>query len=68
MIQRRVYAAVRLSEGREWVDISTIRLEPVEAKASAREVDQRIPHWAQANPVVRVGPFDIQEIQLRLSA
>ena len=54
-VTRKIYAAIRLTEGKEWLDISSIALFREEAQSKANATDTTIgPHWARANPVVRI--------------
>jgi hypothetical protein len=59
-----VYAAVRkdLAEGREWIDMGSVRHVPEEAR-KVGERDQRQKAWRDNNPVVRIGRFEMREVR-----
>lgn len=55
------FAVVRMTDGREWVDIGTVECLREMAQESANKMDQCIPHWAQANRQVRTVKVTITE-------
>jgi hypothetical protein len=56
------WIAVRRSEdGYEWIDLSSASPTPELAKAETARVNELIPGWGRANPVVRVVEFNIVE-------
>lgn len=57
------FCAVRCTDGREWLDISTISLLAEEAERKAKETDTKLPQWARYNPVVRFAIVEIREIK-----
>ena len=60
----KLYMADRKAvyDGHEWADMTTASgYVPACAKAS-RELDAKIPEWAEANPVVRYGVFQCEEV------
>jgi len=48
------YVAVRKTEGREWIDASTLSAARDGAAMRCAEVDRVIHDWSKANPVVRI--------------
>jgi hypothetical protein len=56
-----VYTPVRRDEAREWFDVSCISRSPEIATSKAQDLDERIPEWAKANPVVRIATCTLTE-------
>lgn len=61
----RMYCAVRLDtdSGREWLDCATMSGGCEAATYSAEKTDAEIPDYARANPVQRIAPVEIHEIE-----
>lgn len=55
------FCAVRLTEGLEWLDIGTIYPLLDHSRKLADATDQKIPQWAEHNPVVRFATVTIAE-------
>jgi hypothetical protein len=47
-------AAIRKTEGHEWVDFNTVSGIRSVCEMLAREIDDKIPSWAKDNPVVDI--------------
>jgi hypothetical protein len=45
------WAAIRLTDGIEWIDLEIISYEAFEAEQKAEIIDKEIPLWAKENPV-----------------
>ncbi len=61
-MKARAFAAVRLTEGREWVDIGTVSRSVEQSRHMAAQEDNRMGHnLAYQNPVVRVVAVTIEE-------
>lgn len=58
----QVYAAIRTTDGREWIDTTTLSLLRDEATQAATDTDKLIPHYAADNPVVRISRVEIREM------
>jgi hypothetical protein len=56
------YAAIRRTEGREWIDISTLSWCRKTAANKAERQDSLLPRWAEANPVVWVSVVEVREL------
>lgn len=66
MLESRVlYAAVRKNteESRFFIEVSSIYPEPNGAQMQAEESNRKAPAWGQANPIIRIGQFILQEVQ-----
>lgn len=61
--QDEIFFAVRKSEEKEWVDLSSWGYVALTAQDSAANVDDAIPQWAKENPVVRIAKFRLVEIE-----
>jgi hypothetical protein len=60
----RRWAAVRLTEGRAWVDLGTLGSDPEDARQWADHWDERCGRsWAEANPVVSVRSVSVSVIE-----
>lgn len=59
----RVYFAIRMTDGSEWIDSETCAYLPEYATEKANATNEKIPHWAVANPVVRVALFEVREVK-----
>lgn len=59
-----VFAAVRLDKttGQEFIDLASVRSDADNARSAAREV-RRSATWLEANPIKRVGKFEIREVR-----
>lgn len=57
-----VFAPIRTTEGREWIDTGSSQLLRELAADAARKTDREIPQWADANPVVRIARCEIREV------
>lgn len=63
MVEKKgLWAAVRKTEGKEWIDRDTIDTSFKGAKAESSLTDEVIPGWAKDNPVVRVVPIVVKEV------
>lgn len=58
---QKAFAAVRRTEGRDWMDTETIRLLREMTAESAKATDERVPSWATHNPVVRIVSIYVSE-------
>lgn len=58
----QVFAAVRFTEGREWVDTGTLNVLREEAEFSANRVNETMPYWASHNKVMRIAEFKLTEV------
>lgn len=58
-----IYMAVRrvVDEGYEWPDVGTASYGKQIAAERAMELDAKVPQWAKANPVIRIGKFTVRE-------
>jgi hypothetical protein len=58
-----VYIPVRKDtyDGHEWPDVSSASRSQQMAKDNADDLNARIPQWATANPVIRIGKFIVTE-------
>lgn len=56
-----VTAVVRETEGRQWIDVSTIALLADMSRAKADAADAMIPAWAAVNRQVNCVEFDLVE-------
>ena len=45
------WAAIRITEGEDWIDIASISTNDVACEKRARELDVAIPGWAKDNPI-----------------
>jgi hypothetical protein len=61
--QDEIYIAVRESEGKEWIDLTSWGYVELTARDSADNVDGTIPQWAEKNPIVRIAKFKLAEIK-----
>jgi hypothetical protein len=53
-LTRAVYAVVRCTEGKAWLDLATIDPLRESAQDKADATDRLIPSWAKVNPQVRL--------------
>lgn len=56
------YLPVRISEGREWLNVSDISLDRDDCARKARARDHGFPDWARQNPMTRIAKVRIEEI------
>jgi hypothetical protein len=63
MISKYAFAAIRKTEGKEWIDTLTIQLTRNQSATSAEMTDTVIPGWARINPIVRVVSVLITEVR-----
>jgi len=61
MLTTRGYMAVRQGD-HEWLDTSSYSCLLEECRRKARALDKRIPHYSNANPVVRFVQVEIIEV------
>lgn len=61
VVQNGFFAAVRLTEGKEWIDIGTLGCDPHDVMMKCIYNEASISSWAIVNPVVRVSPIMILE-------
>lgn len=62
MKKKVVWAAVRLTDGEEWIDTSSISILREEAEEKAEKLNNQIPQWAAANIFKRISCFELTEI------
>ena len=55
------YMAIRRADGTEYLDVRSVSTGRETARAYAQKTDHQIPHWAKANPVVRIAQVTIYE-------
>jgi hypothetical protein len=55
-----MWIVIRETEGREWVDVGTLSHDYDGAARKGRELDDKIPQWASANPIARIAPASLQ--------
>lgn len=60
-LAKHAFAAVRMTDGREWIDASAVSLLPELVKSANAALHRRIPTWQRHNPVVRIVPVTITE-------
>jgi len=62
---RTLFGAIRRNtdEGRQFVEVSSIYPEPNGARMQAEESNRKAPTWGQANPIIRIGKFILQEVE-----
>lgn len=60
--QDKLWFAVRKTEGKEWIDVSSWGYLPETPRIKTKETDEQIPHWAKDNPVIRYSQFSLVEI------
>lgn len=56
------FAAVRLTEGREWLDMATFSLDAARTMQSVAETNKLIPWWARDNVTVRIARVNVREV------
>lgn len=56
------YAAVRVTNGREWIDMATFSGDPNMAIMNADKTDVLIPWWAQDNRRLRIAQVEVAEV------
>jgi len=60
MPRMKLFAMVRLTEGREWYDRDSLSFEEGECQTRSDECDQRLGRsWAKANPQERIEPVQL---------
>ena len=59
--KKPAWAAVRNTEGREWIDINTLEVTADLARSAASVTDALIPLYAADNPVVRIVRVEVGE-------
>jgi hypothetical protein len=57
----KVYAAIRETEGRLWIDVSSVRVLPELTREHCDDMEQRIPDWAAVNRLVRIAELTLSE-------
>ena len=57
-----VYCAVRLTEAREWLNVTTCRLLPESSRLAAEIDDRENPGYAGNNPVQRIAQCQLVEV------
>jgi len=57
------YAAIRCTEGHEWIDKESMACSQAQAQTLSIALDQRIREWASENPVIRISKVRIEEIE-----
>lgn len=61
---QKAYAAVRKTEGKEWIDMTTIDIDSSKIKQKAELADQQMgPILATKNPVQRIVPVEVCEMK-----
>ncbi len=63
MTSKYAFAAIRKTEGKEWIDTLTIQLTRNQSATSAEMTDRVIPGWGKINPVMRVTEVLITEVK-----
>lgn len=61
--QDEIYIAVRESDGKEWIDLTSWGYVAQTALNSAEKVNGIITVWARENPVKRIAKFRLVEIE-----
>ena len=54
MPEMKLYAMVRITEGREWYDRDSLSFDREECQARSDRVDKDMRTWARANPQLRI--------------
>jgi hypothetical protein len=62
VVEATWWAPIRLSEGREWIDIAAVGCVIQESRDKVAKFDQTLSSWADANPVVRFVQVKVKEI------
>lgn len=61
-ITLKAWAAIRQTDGREWIDSNSLSCDKQTAEANAEMLNNAIPTWAPANKVQRIVRVEIKEI------
>lgn len=62
--QKGYYAAVRKTEGKEWIDPHTINADAHSSEKDAAVLNRNIgPEWTKENPIQRIVPVVICEVE-----
>jgi hypothetical protein len=57
----KVYAAIRETEGKMWIDVSSVNVLPELTRSHAEAFDRKIPDWAAVNRFVRIAELHLSE-------
>lgn len=57
------YAPVYLTEGREWIDTTSIRSDARTAELAAKEFERQSQSWSFDNKLVRIAKVEIREVE-----
>lgn len=58
---KRVYAAIRETEGRNWIDVSCLDVLPELARGKAENYDRKDPGYAAVNRLVRIAELFLSD-------
>lgn len=61
MLTKSLFAVIRIADGREYIDISSLSGTAQDAAETAAHSDKMLPGWARENPVVRVSAVTLSE-------
>ncbi len=61
-VQTNIWAAVRHTEGKDWIDWRTLSGSESDARDLVRSFDMQMPSWARENPVARYAKVEIREV------
>lgn len=62
MVEETLFLVIRDDNGHEWPDLSTISWSKKGAREKAEQRNKQVPQWGNANPVVRIGQFEVKEV------
>ena len=54
------WAAIRHTNGEDWIDIASISTDNVDCEKRARQLDATIPVWAKDNPIKYFARIEIK--------
>lgn len=60
---KKVYAAVRETEGKVWIDVASVNVLPELTLAYCQAIEGKIPDWAAVNRRLRIAEMYISEAQ-----
>jgi len=61
------YFAVRKTDGKEWINLTTCAHTPQGARDKANKIDSSLLIWERDNPVIRIAQFKLTEIERKES-
>ena len=61
-LTRTEWAVIRCTDGKEWIELGSIRCDADASRSHAEILRHDLPDWSRDNPVIRIARITITEV------